>query len=120
MLEGGQRLLEHLDAAGVSVVAAFWLFHSGANEWRLALAIPQVETEGPREIYSRVRKALDQFPQFSRFLALKNITLLSPQEDVVKSLRAALRTGPGIHGIRFSRNRIQDAFIEDAYIYRAE
>jgi hypothetical protein len=37
---------------------------------------------------------------------------------MITLLRVALRTGPGIGGIRFSSNVINGTLIEDAYIYR--
>jgi len=33
-------------------------------------------------------------------------------------LRSAISTGPGLSGIRFSRNVINGQLIEDAYLYR--
>jgi hypothetical protein len=35
-------------------------------------------------------------------------------------LRVAISTGPGISGIRFTHNTINNVLIEDAYIYRLE
>ena len=41
-----------------------------------------------------------------------------PDAPVVALLRTAIRTGPGISGIRFKNNVIDGTLIEDAYIYR--
>jgi hypothetical protein len=51
-------------------------------------------------------------------LSLQNISLVSPNDDLVKLLKAAIKTGPGVSNIRFTGNVINNVFIEDAYIYR--
>ena len=49
---------------------------------------------------------------------LDEIGLLDQNAELVKLLRIAIHTGPGIGRIRFSKNVINGHFIEDALIYR--
>ncbi|NIV68021.1 hypothetical protein GWN43_04130 [Candidatus Bathyarchaeota archaeon] len=49
---------------------------------------------------------------------MRQISVISTEHDLVKLLRAAIHTGPGISGIRFTGNVINGVFIDDAYIYR--
>jgi hypothetical protein len=119
MLEAGKELTRRLDRVGFKAVASFWLYNLETNEWRLVLASHQVDRKGPKKAYSTILNALSKKPSEEVIgLSLQNITLTSPLDPLIKSLRTALRTGKALSDIRFSRNRINDLFIEDAYIYR--
>ncbi|NIR14929.1 MAG: hypothetical protein GWN86_13670, partial [Desulfobacterales bacterium] len=76
-----------------------------------------VDQEGPQKAYAAVQKVLAQLPS-SFELSLRQISVISTEHDLVKLLRAAIHTGPGISGIRFTGNVINGVFIDDAYIYR--
>ncbi len=114
--EAGKALLHALDQAGVEVKAAFWLYLSEPDEWRLHLALPEVAEKGPREGYERVQGILEQSQLEG--LSLMNITVIAPDNNLVRLLRSVIRTGPGIAGIRLRGNVIDNVLIEDAYIYR--
>ena len=116
-IEAGRIFTESLDAAGFRAVASFWLLDEETGEWRLIIATPMVDAEGPKSAYRRVQDILREHSELSQ-LKLSDISVVSPNYELVKLLRLALRTGKGITGIRFSKNRINDRFIEDAYIYR--
>ncbi len=118
MIEAGKELTKQLDTSDLKVVSSFWLFVAEANEWRLVVASPQLDREGPKKTYAKIQDVLGQKLNQVSGLNLKNITLLSPGDPLIKSLRTAIRTGTEVSGIRFSRNRINNTFIEDAYIYR--
>lgn len=109
-------MLAVLDHAGLKVRAAFWLYLPESNEWRLYLALPMVSRKGPKETYSRIRPHLDGIED--KVLSLKNISVVAPNDRLVKLLGSAVKTGPGIGGIRFTGNVIDNVLIEDAYIYR--
>lgn len=112
----GEALVRDLDQVGVKVEAAFWLFLSEPNEWRLCLALTDVSDKGPRKAYEIIQERLEQL--HLEGLSLRNISLLTPDDNLVKLLRSAIRTGPAIAGIRFTGNVINNVLIEDAYIYR--
>lgn len=116
MIEAGARLTAQLDEAGVPIVAALWLFQPEINEWRLLFASPEVGTQGPRAVYAKVRQALDGAGDPR--LPLSNIGVTDTDDDLVRLLKA-IRTGPGIARIRFSKNVLEGHFIDDALIYRA-
>ena len=54
-----------------------------------------------------------------RGLYLRQITAVSPKDELVGRLRKAVRTGPGISSVRFTDNVIDNVLIEEAYIYRS-
>jgi hypothetical protein len=115
-IEAGITIVGELDARRFPPAAAFWFYVDEASAWRLILAFPGVDKEGAKKAYRRVQKVLSKAkdPRIS----LQNITVLDERSPLVALLRKAIRTGPGISRIRFSRNSIDGVFIEDAYVYR--
>ena len=117
MIEEGAQLTSKLDETGLPVTAAFWLYVTDLNEWRLVFASPEVSSNGPRAVYEKIRRAVAELG--GEGIALSNIGVLDPDADLVRLLKFAVRTGPGVNRIRFSKNVINGHFIDDALIYRA-
>lgn len=117
MIEAGARLTAKLDEAGVPIVAALWLFMPEVNEWRLLFASPEVSTQGPRAVYAKVRRVVEEAGDLR--LPLSIIGVMETEADLVQFLKGAIQTGPGIARLRFSKNVINGHFIDDALIYRA-
>lgn len=113
----GKRLIEALDSKGLPVHAALWLYDSGNEEWRLLIASPMTKEKGPIKTLRFIQSVLNKLkppPEIS----LKDVSAISPDNDIIQFIKVAIRTGPGIHAIRFSRNVINGLLIDDAYIYR--
>ena len=108
--------MEELDARNFGVDAAVWLFRPDEHDWRLLISTAVVDKYGPSEGYRRLQRVLQETP--GARLSLGKVTLVSPNDPIITLLRSAVATGPGTHGIRFSRNSINGVFVEDAYIYR--
>lgn len=117
MIEAGAQLTSKLDEIGLPVTAAFWLYVTDLNEWRLVFASPEVSSNGSRAVYEKIRRAVAELS--GEGIALSNIGVLDPDADLVRLLKFAVRTGPGVNRIRFSKNVINGHFIDDALIYRA-
>ena len=115
-LDAGRELLGVLDKARLKVKAAFWLYLPEPDEWRLFLALPVVARKGPKEAYEKIQTYLEQLQ--TRELSVKNVSLVAPNDNLVRLLGSAMKTGPGTFGIRFTGNVINNVLIEDAYIYR--
>jgi len=116
-IEEGKRLIEELDKKNFNVQAALWFYMADANEWRLLIASPYVEKEGPKKSYNFIQAVLSKLlppPDISS----RNISVVSPSHNLIKLIRVAIHTGPGISGIRFTGNVINNTLIDDAYIYR--
>jgi hypothetical protein len=92
-----------------------WFYDPNASEWWFLVATPMVDTNGPRAAYASIQKVLKKLdPPVD--LVFRKISVLSPKAPLIKLLRTAIRT-PGVSGIRFTHNTINNFFIEDAYIY---
>ncbi len=114
-IDTGRKLVEALDSARFPVSAALWLYTAEWDEWRLLIASPVVDEEGPKKSYAKIHAALSKLPAT---ISIKNVSAVSPKEKLIQLLTKAVYTGPGISGIRFTRNAVNGEFIEDAYIYR--
>ena len=118
MIEAGAELTSKLDEIGLPVTAAFWFLVPDLNEWRLLFASQEVSTSGPRTVYEKIRRAVDELGTKSAPVPLSIIGVLDADADLVRLVKVAIRTGPGTGRIRFSKNVINGHFIDDALIYR--
>ena len=118
LIQEGGELLQALDKAGLAPDAAFWFYFSDVNAWKLVLAEMKVGPRGPREVYKQIQRTLGALSDKIKTLSLADVAVAKPDAPIVSVLKRAVRTGPGIGGIRFSQNVIDGVLIEDAYIYR--
>jgi len=118
LIESGKSLIQQLDKGGVNVDAAFWFFFADVEGWKLVLSLPTVSREGPKKAYREVQKAIGKLGNDAAGLCLNDVVVLKLRAPLLPLLRSALRTGPGIHGIRFTGNVVDGQLIEDAYVYR--
>lgn len=119
MIEAGEMITRKLDESGLPISLALWLFQPDNNQWRLLFASPLLATAGPRAIYQKIDEARATLGSEAEHLPLSAIGLLDTRHQLAQLLPLAVRTGPGVSRIRFSRNAINGHFIEDALIYRA-
>jgi len=118
VIKDGERLIKALDEDKFDVRAAMWFYLTDSNEWRLIIASPFVDKNGPKKSYEFILRELIKLSKRPLAIFLKNVSVISPQDDLISLLRSVIHTGPGISGIRFTRNAINNVLIEDAYIYR--
>ncbi|MBN2024575.1 MAG: hypothetical protein JW809_17480 [Pirellulales bacterium] len=118
-IELGAELIRRLDRADFGVHAALWLFRTEEEQWRLMIATPRFDEEGPKRAYRRLQRVL-RTSKPSLELSLLQIGLVSPEDPLIKTLGLAVKTGDGISQIRFSRNTINGVYIPDALIYRVK
>jgi hypothetical protein len=119
MIEGGKRLLMELDAENVHADGAFWYYFDDQKFWKLMLALPGLEKHGPKAAYKKVQSAIERMPG-EHALSLEDVAILKPTSPLYGLLRVAIRTGPGISGVRFSENVVNGHLITDAFIYRLQ
>lgn len=115
MRSAGESLVRELDRRKFSAKAAFWLYATEQNDWRLVVATPQVRTFGPKKIYKMLQQTI---AKMDSPLKLSSIELVDTKDPLIRSLSSAIRTGGDISGIRLSQDTINGHFIDDAYIYR--
>lgn len=118
-IEAGETLVRELDKKGLQPDAAFWLYDSEAQGWKLVLAEAKLKEAGPKQLYRDIQRRLAELPDEHRpLLTLADIAVAAPDSPIVLLLKTATRTGPGTSGIRFTNNVINGKLIEGAYVYR--
>lgn len=118
MIDAGAKLVERLDQSESNVQAALWLFLPEEKTWKMMIISPLVKTDGPRSFYKRILEANKKADESESIISLNDVGVADTSNPLISLLRIAISTGSGIAGIRFSKNTINGAFIEDAYIYR--
>jgi len=116
-IEEGIRIIESVDQKSLDINAAMWFYLEDLDEWRLFIASPAVDDEGPKVVYSIVQSVLGE-AELPFELTINDISIISPNHHLILLMKKAIKTGHGISGIRFSKNVIDNTLIEDAYIYR--
>ena len=118
MIDAGRRLLERLDRTRFRVRACFWFYFPDSDRWRLVVASPEVRSRGPHAAYLKIQTAVHSLPETVGFFGPSDVKALKDTDPLIKLLRKAISTGPGICGIRFTSNSVNGTFIDDAYVYR--
>jgi hypothetical protein len=116
-LDVGRRITEALDQTEIKLRGSLWLFDKEEDDWRLILVTSLVDSRGPMATYAMVQRALAK-AQLTSELSLRKISVMSPNDALIKTLRTALRTGPGMHAVRVTKTAINNTFIEDVLVYR--
>jgi hypothetical protein len=119
----GTLLIEALDNVYFNVHSALWLYNPEEDNWRFIIASKVTDFSGPKKAYSQIKNVLKSLEkkQIKINFSLENISVISPHHPLINILGTAIKTGPNeINGIRLSRNRINNSYIEDAYIYRLQ
>lgn len=119
LISDGARLIESLDKSGFHVVAAFWLYLSESDKWRLIIGSPSEIIKGPRQSYIDIRSMLSNTsPPIE--IPLQDISVVSPGDRLIQSLKGLIGTGSEIVGLRIKNSVFNNQFIEDAYVYRIQ
>jgi hypothetical protein len=118
MILAGERLARYLNERDLEIDGLLWLYLPELNGWRFVIATPEVKTNGPKNVYQKVRALIADLPPEEEQVDSDDIMVLDSSDSLIQLLRVAIRTGAGLSGIRFSRNVINGVLIEDAYIYK--
>ncbi len=116
-IAAGESLLKELDKRKVAVTAAFWFYEPEYERWRLVIAMPLCDKEGPIVAYDLLQKALDKLPK-DRRLELTDINAENTKNTVVQALCKMIQIAPGSGNLRVSRSSVNGIFIDDAVVYR--
>ena len=116
-IEGGERLLNALEGIGLDIHAALWIYLPEPEEWRLMIASPMVDQEGPRKVYLLILSKLKEVvppPEISSI----SISAVGLEHHLIQALRGAARKYPdSMNKKRFTGGVINGAYIDAAYIY---
>lgn len=114
----GKELIEALDNRDLNIKAAMWFYFAESDEWKLIIATPMVDEKGTKEVYRSIQTVIREMSESKPSVSFKDVFVISPKDDPITLVGKAIRTGPGLSGIRFIKNIIDNKLIDDAYIYR--
>lgn len=114
-IAAGHNVVAALDAAGFPARAAFWLYDSDADVWKLWIATPQAGDD-LQKAFLKVGRILSTITD-RPVLDLSRIKLVTPDDPMVRALRSVINV-KGLSGVRFKSNVVNGIYIADALIYR--
>lgn len=117
-IEVGRQALEAFDELGPTTRCAFWIYRPDTGDWRLMVATPLVDSDGPLAAYDQIATTLQKKHLLEK-LPLARISAIGTRDELLQLLRKVARTALGsTSGIRVRESVIKGVHVEDAYIYR--
>ena len=83
------------------------------------IASKLVDSEGPRAVYARIDDLIRN-TMSAETLSLRNISVVSPKDSLVRTLRDGIGTGALVAGVQLTRSVVGGVYIDDAYVYRID
>jgi hypothetical protein len=117
-IEEGQRLIDALNAADLSVDSALWIYAPEPETWRLMLTSPLHDRQGSLKTYYEILLVFRQV-QPDLKIDWTAIVAVSPKHELIKGLRQLQKDwNLNLSGTRMTNKLIDRTWIEDAYIYQ--
>jgi hypothetical protein len=114
-IDAAGRLVTFLDEHGLRVRAALWLYDSDAERWRFVIAF-QESRKDVTSFYLDVAKATAKAGA-DDVLDLSRVDIVDSERSIFTALKGVIAV-EGNSRVRFSKNRINGIYLEDALIYR--
>lgn len=115
-IEAADNLLKFLDANGYPVSGALWLYHSDDDRWRFVISFRE-KRDDLASFYRDIAKLMNAQAHDRNILDLSRVDFVDSDRSVIGSLSKALRV-EGNSRVRYTNNRINGVFLEDALIFR--
>lgn len=115
----GQELLNRVKAAGIKVVAAYWVRDRSpdAGPWTLDIVSPEVDKEGSLKLYEKIYD-LVRFPsRIQCGLDINIIEVLGIKYSFFKMLKSAIKSNEALSNVSLSQFVVGGGLF-DLYIYR--
>ena len=117
-IEEGQRLIDALNAADLSVDSALWIYAPEPETWRLMLTSPLHDRQGSLKTYYEILLVFRQV-QPDLKIDWTAIVAVSPKHELIKGLRQLQKDwNLNLSGTRMTNKLVDRTWIEDAYIYQ--
>jgi len=114
-IAAGHHVVEALDTAGFPVKAAFWLYDSNVDNWKLWIGTPRAARD-LQKAYITVSQILSAIAD-RKVLDLARIRLVRPDNSTVRAIGSVIHV-KGLSDVRLRSNVVNGIYIEDALIYR--
>ena len=114
-IEAAGRLVAFLDEQDLPVRSALWLYDGDAERWRFVIAFRE-DRKDVTSFYLDMAKAINRAGQ-KDILDLSRVDVVDPNRSIFTALKGVIQV-EGNGRVRFSKNRINGVYLEDALIYR--
>lgn len=119
-IASGERAVRALDSENAELRSAFWFYERDASEYRLVLALPAVDREGPEAGYRLVQRVLTKHHVP---LPLRRVVVVGVNTSLPKGIRRVVGvisdTDDDAIRARLGRRIVDGLTIDDAYVYRS-
>ncbi len=115
-IEASRALVKFLESHGYPLKAAMWMYYSEAERWRFVVC-PQEQRKDPTTFYRTFVKAIHDAGQSQSVLRLDRVDIVDATSPLVSTLGSVIRI-EGDSSVRFTNNRINGVFLEDALIFK--
>ncbi len=118
-IEEGKRLIDALNAAGLSVDSSLWIYSSERETWQLMLTSPLCDQKGTLHTYKEIMTVFRQVePELK--MDWTGLVAVSPNPELIKALRQLQKEGDfNLSGRRMTNNLLSNRmWVDDAYIYQ--
>lgn len=115
-IDEGAELIRTLDSNNFPVTSALWYFDTDDKKWKLVIASPTYDTQGPRSVYETIQRYVPAVSLDG--LALTDIAATSPSNKLLVLLRQVFSAPNGISNLSLRGNTINNTYIEAVHIYR--
>lgn len=116
MVSAGELFVERIEKSPLHLHVAMWLQLTPDDFWKFILAFPEVRSEGPKNVYKKLRSISNRIPDSEYKISNDYISVIEERDPLAKAFRSLLRVENS--GIRFSHSTLNGLFIEDSYIYK--
>lgn len=115
-IEASRALVTLLESAGFPLKAALWVYQSDAGRWRFVVC-PTEKRNDVTSFYRDFAKVITKANGQEAILPLDRVDIVDDKSPLVAGLGKVLRI-EGLGNVRFTNNRINGVFLEDALIFR--
>lgn len=115
-IDQGAELIRTLDSRNFPVTSALWFFDPDDKKWKLIIATPNYDIQGPRSVYEFIQNFVPAVNPEG--ISLTDITATSPSNKLITILRQVFSAPSGISNISLRGNTINNTYIEAVHIYR--
>lgn len=115
-VQASRALVAFLESHGFPLKAAMWIYHSDADRWRFVIC-PVEQRKDVTSFYRSMIKSVKDANLSLPLLGFERVDIVDENANLIKGLGGAIRVD-GTNSVRFTNNRINGVFLEDALILK--
>ena len=118
MINAGRKLVNALSENGFDTYSAAWLFSSENEDWRLLVALKNLDGSGRRGAYDAIYHLLKKNPDIEPTIGFYDVFVVVDSDPLAQAfdrIAKGLKDGPGRMYVGPVKN---GPYMDDSYIYR--